>query len=121
MGFDVTKQNATDRLPPALVADLNELDQAELRAVRDYVAERLASRRPSIADKIEPAPGEDMVDVIEHGSSTLVVKRQPCADGCEDCPHGPHLYRVRREVPPSGNTELHWSYLGTVGARGERG
>lgn len=119
MGSDVTPQSDGASLPPDLKADLYESEAAELQAICDYAADRLTDLRPSISEQIEPRPGEDIIEVIEHGSYTLVRKRQPCADGCEDCLHGPYLYRGRRETRPNGTTKVHWSYLGPVDVQGE--
>lgn len=35
--------------------------------------------------------------MTEHDGYTEMAKRQPCADGCPDCPHGTYLYHVREE------------------------
>lgn len=104
--------------PPALPEELAEilgtLDVAELRAVIQY-ARSLLPTRPAPADMIEEQPGEEILDITEHGSHTTVVKMQPCVDGCDGCPHGPYLYRVRAEIHPrEDDPTLHWSFLGRV-------
>jgi hypothetical protein len=114
MDSNPASQEPPAGLPSDLTDDLDSLDRVELRAVRDYVEGRVADIRPSIADQIEPLPGEKSIEIIEEGPYTLVVKRQPCEEGCERCPHGPYLYRVRREVDSSFDPEFHWSYLGIV-------
>ncbi|WP_166035512.1 hypothetical protein [Halorussus pelagicus] len=47
---------------------------------------------------------------------TEVVKEQPCAEGCENCPHGPYLYRVRVRPPvePDAEPTLRWDLMGPV-------
>jgi hypothetical protein len=45
-----------------------------------------------------------------------MAKRQPCADGCPDCPHGTYLYHVREEKLLDGDTNHHRTFLGEVQA-----
>lgn len=102
------------RVPDALLDALDDLDPDGLRAVHEYVEERLAYVSTSVSDRIEAGPGEEIVDVREHDGYTLVSKRIACESGCSDCPHGPYLYLVRAETRPDGDTSLHWSYVGRV-------
>lgn len=101
-------------LPDDLVSALDALELAELRAVIEYAGSLLPTE-PAPAELIEAGPGEELLEIREHDAFTTVVKEQPCVDGCEDCPHGPYLYRVRAERHP-GHDEptLHWSFLGRV-------
>lgn len=106
--------------PPANVSDglaarLTELDAGQLRAVISY-AESLLPPAPTPASLIEERPGERILDVSERDGHTEVVKEQPCAEGCEDCPHGPYLYRIRVQPPIGDESEptLHWNFLGLV-------
>lgn len=64
--------------------------------------------------EIEPGPGEEIVRIGERPGYTMVVKRQPCAEGCRNCPHGPYLYHVREEPRPEGGQKLQWTDLGPV-------
>ena len=114
MDSDPASLESPAGLPFDLADDFNSLDRVELRAVRDYVEGRVADIRPSIADQIESIPGEKSIEIIEEGPYTVVVERQPCEEGCERCPHGPYLYRVRREVDSSFDPEFQRSYLGIV-------
>jgi hypothetical protein len=99
-------------LPSEVVDVIDDLDEAELRAVLDYVHDRQEYVQTAVADKIEPAPGEEIVRIEERPGHTEVVKREPCGEDCEECPHGPFLYHVREEVRPDGETHLQWHYLG---------
>ncbi|WP_254536527.1 hypothetical protein [Halomarina litorea] len=92
---------------------LAELDEGQLRQTAEYIQDLLDSKY-SVSSQIEAEEGEELVHVTEHDGYTAVVKQQPCTTGCEDCPHGPYLYHVRRETGPEGNESLHWSYIGPV-------
>lgn len=103
---------APDELPAGLVSEIQELDESELRAVIDYARSRISEIHPSVTDRLEEGPGEELITVENRGSYTEVVKRQSCPDGCPDCPHGPFLYHVTDEQRPDGTSHLHWSYVG---------
>lgn len=101
-------------LPNTLAAEIATLDPAELRAVIQY-AQSLLPSRPAPADMIEERPGEEILEITEHEGVTTVIKEQPCVEGCDDCPHGPYLYRVRAEIHPEDDEPtLHWDFLGRV-------
>lgn len=100
------------QLPDALLETLDDLDPHRLRAVHEYVEERLAYASASLDERIEAGPGEEIVGVFEHDAYTLVSKKVPCGSGCRDCPHGPYLYLVRVETRPNGESTLHWSFIG---------
>lgn len=102
-------------LPDALGEQLAELSEAELRSVIRYV-ESLLPPPPSVEDLLEEHPGEEILEVEEQDGYASVVKRQPCADGCDECPHGPYLYHVRVEKSPEDGEppSLHWEFLGLV-------
>lgn len=101
-------------LSPTVIEMLDDLSEAELRAVIDYAHDRQEFLHTGVADNIEPAPGEEIVSIDERAGYTEVIKREPCGESCEDCPHGPFLYHVREETRPDGDTKLHWHYLGPV-------
>lgn len=97
--------------PPDLAAELQESSVHDLREAIIYAQELLRSRhQPTL--QIEPGPGEELVRLTERSGYTEVVKRQPCGDGCEDCPHGPYVYHVTREQHPDGSERLHWTLIG---------
>lgn len=101
-------------VPDVITERLGELSDGQLRQTREYIQGLLASQR-AVSTQIEADDGdEEIVRVTEHDGYTAVVKRQSCATGCEDCPHGPYLYHVRRERGLEGNESLHWSYIGPV-------
>lgn len=106
--------NCTPGVPEPLAEELASLDDAALRSAVSYGQALLADRSEPTAG-VEAAPGEEIVSIDDRGGYTLVAKRQPCADGCDGCPHGPYLYRVRAEPPTGDETRtLHWSFLGRV-------
>ncbi|RBI61079.1 hypothetical protein DMJ13_15215 [halophilic archaeon] len=101
-------------VPDSLADELASLDDDALRAVVGY-ARDLLNERLSMATLIEENGDEEIADIDEQGGYTLVTKKQSCADGCEHCPHGPYLYRVRLEPSPTDDEPtLHWSFLGRV-------
>ncbi|WP_299335439.1 hypothetical protein [Haloplanus sp.] len=106
-----------DGLPDGLATELHGCTAEELRNVVVHAQELLQHRREP-GSPIDPGPGEDVVRVTERDGYTEVVKRQPCAGGCPDCPHGPYLYHVREETLLDGGTNHHWTFLGEVQADG---
>lgn len=100
-------------VPGVLTERLTELDERQLRQTAEYIEGLLASQR-TVPAQIEANEGEEIVSVTEHDGYTAVVKRQSCADGCADCPHGPYLYHVQRERGLTSDEDLHWSYIGPV-------
>ena len=105
-------------LPDDVAAELNRLTGEELRNAIIHAQELLQFReeRPS---PIVAGPGEDILRSTEHDGYTEVVKQITCADGCDDCPHGPYLYHVTEEPRPEGGTHEHWSFIGPVSADDE--
>lgn len=101
-------------LPSDLASRLTALDGTQIRAVVAY-AEQLLPEKPPVADLLEEQPGEEILDVTERDGHTEVIKMQPCANGCDECPHGPYLYRVRVQTYPNEKSpSLHWDFLGPV-------
>ncbi|WP_227379872.1 hypothetical protein [Haladaptatus halobius] len=101
-------------VPDSIVDELGALDDESIREVISY-AQTLLNERLEPTTQIDKAPGEEIISIKEQDGYTLVTKNQPCADGCDDCPHGPYLYRVRVEQSPvDGEPKLHWSFLGRV-------
>jgi hypothetical protein len=101
-------------LPESIAEDLQALDDEALRDVVSYAQQLLRERAPQ-PSHIEAAPGEEIISIEEQGGYTLVTKTQKCAEGCEDCPHGPYLYLVREEHSPVDHEPtLHWVFLGRV-------
>lgn len=111
------------QLPPSVssefASELATLDADELRAVIAY-AQSLLPSQPAPEELIEPQPGEEILEITEHEGFTTVLKEQPCVEGCDDCPHGPYLYRVRAEIHlEEDEPALHWSFLGRVTSEDE--
>lgn len=97
----------SDPSPPAmlsaeLASQLAGLDESELQAIITY-AHAVLLDNPSPTDLLEEQPGEEILDVIERDGHTEVIKKQPCAEGCDECPHGSYLYRVRVQMYPNEN------------------
>lgn len=98
-------------LPDVLTEELQGLNDEELRKAIIHAQELLMSGG-SGGSTIEPKPGEDIIKVTEHERYTEVVKRVPCGEDCDECPHGPYLYHVSEEILSNGDTKLHWEFLG---------
>ena len=109
----MTSNTDSTSIPEPVAELVADADDATLREIIDFVQDELADRRQDVLD-IEPKPGEEIVEISEERGYTRVVLRQPCAEGCEECPHGPYLYHVRPEHSPDGEQSLHWSYIGRV-------
>ncbi|RDI71612.1 hypothetical protein [Halopelagius longus] len=104
-------------LPDGLVAELEGLQLHQLREVVHYAQGRIRELQAPLSDKIEAAPGEEILATEERPEYTEVIKSEPCGEECSDCPHGPYLYHVYEEVKPDGRTSLHWVFLGRVFSR----
>lgn len=98
-------------LPDDLVEKLRGLNNEGLQKTIIHAQELLMDEGGG-PPEIEPQSGEDILRITEHEGYTEVVKKIPCGEGCDECPHGPYLYHVREETLPNGETELHWVFLG---------
>ena len=114
MSTDPDTPSPHPAVPDDLADDLTDLTDRQLRQTAEFIQELLNYHRRSVSTGIEAEPGEEIVRVVEHDAYTEVVKREPCAEGCEDCPHGPYLYHVTREHSPDGEEHLYWTYIGRV-------
>ena len=97
--------------PEDVAATLQALSVHDLRETIIYAQELLQFHHVP-TDQIEPAPREEIVELTENQGYTEVVKRQPCGNDCEECPHGPYVYHVTRERHPNGEEKLHWVLIG---------
>lgn len=111
MGASADLPSPPADLPEGVVSELQRLDVHELREAIVYAQELLQFHHES-TDQIEPAPGEEIVELTEHDGYTKVVKREPCGNDCDDCPHGPYVYHVTRECHPDGEERNHWTLIG---------
>lgn len=109
----MASKDKRNSIPDAVADAVAEADSATLRDIVDFVQGELTARRADLRE-IEPGPGEELVEVSEEPGYTMVVLRQPCAEGCDRCPHGPYLYHVRVERQPDHEPTRHWSYIGPV-------
>lgn len=100
-------------LPERIAAELRDLSPEDLRRTIVHARE-LLQHREDAPPQVELNPGEDVIRIDERDAYTEVVKMVPCADGCEDCPHGPYLYHVTEEQRPEGGTHTHWMFIGEV-------
>ena len=114
MSSDRDPPTAHPSVPDDVAEGLADLTDRQLRHAAEFVQDLLSYHGRTVSRGIEAEPGEEIVRVVEHDAYTEVVKREPCAEGCEDCPHGPYLYHVTREHSPDGEEHRHWTYVGRV-------
>ncbi|GAA0718702.1 hypothetical protein J2744_001525 [Halorubrum trapanicum] len=100
-------------LPPNLVNALTDCSPGELRKAIVH-AQELLHYHGEAELPVAAEDNEDIVRVTEHEGYTEVVKQFRCADGCDECPHGPYLYHVTEEPQPDGSHKVHWSFMGGV-------
>lgn len=105
-------------LPAEVIDALADCSPEELRKAIVYAQELLHFNGEEELP-INPEANDDILRVIEHEGHTEVVKQYRCADGCDDCPHGPYLYRVKEVPQPDGSDNVHWSLLGPVDSQEE--
>ncbi|GAA0242053.1 hypothetical protein ACFFQF_26895 [Haladaptatus pallidirubidus] len=103
--------NPPTDFPADIASALQQLSVHDLRETIVYAQELLQFYHEP-TDQIEPAPGEEVVELTEHLGYTEVIKREPCGDNCVECPHGPYVYHVTREKHPNGESKLHWNLIG---------
>ena len=95
-----------------LIEDIDALTAPELRSFLKYVRSRLEYLEAPISDFIEAGENEEILRIEEYDLYTVVVKGERCEEGCEDCPHDPHVYVVTIEPDLDGERHLHWEDLG---------
>ena len=105
--------------PPAtiseeLIEEIDALTAPELRSVIKYARSRVDYLEAPISEFIEPDDDEEILRVENHDLYTTVVKGERCEEGCEDCPHDPHVYVVTIEHDIDGERHLHWEDLGRM-------
>ncbi|MGQ3330278.1 hypothetical protein [Halorubrum sp. FL23] len=105
-------------LPPKVVSALTECTPEELRKAIVH-AQELLHHHGEAELPVSAEVNDDILRVTEHEGYTEVVKEFYCADGCDDCPHGPYLYHVTEEPHPDGGRKVHWSFMGTVHSQEE--
>mgnify|MGYP000067065706 CR=1 FL=1 len=113
MTGSATRPTPPEGLPSELVDALTGCSPEELRKAIVHAQELLRSRG-DVEPAVDAESDEDVLSVTEHEGYTEVVKRFRCADGCDDCPHGPYLYHVTEEPQPDGSRKAHWSFIGAV-------
>lgn len=113
MSNRTTTPTPPEGLSDDLVTELQASNADELRKTIVH-AQELLNEEHEHGPLIEPGPGEDIIDITERTGYTEVVKRVPCGEDCSECPHGPYLYHVSEEPLPSGDTNLHWVFLGQM-------
>jgi len=102
-----------DGLPQYLAEGVPKQDDDTLRELQEWIHELLDYRQDVAADEIEVDEGEQIQDVQESSSGTVVIKKVSC--GKENCKcqrgelHGPYKYVVRRK-----GGKLEWDYRGPV-------
>lgn len=112
MDEPITAPEPPSNVSEELVDELDSLSAPELRSVLKYVRSRVEHLEAPISELVEAGPDEEIVRIDEYDFYTVVVKGQRCEDGCEDCPHDPHVYVVTIEPNLDDERHLHWEDLG---------
>ncbi|WP_123622772.1 hypothetical protein [Halorubrum sp. CSM-61] len=105
-------------LPREVIDALTNCTPEELRKAIVH-AQELLHFHGEAELPINAEANDDILRVKEHEGYTEVVKQFRCADGCDDCPHGPYLYHVTEEPHPDGSHKVHWSFMGPVHSQEE--
>jgi hypothetical protein len=101
-------------LPTGLVQELQNLSDHELREVISYSGDLIEYHDEELISEIDADDEEEIVRVEERDGYTEVVKRVPCGENCEECPHGPYLYHVRPIPEQEGDDHLQWQFIGRI-------
>lgn len=108
-----TPPPAPESLPQYLTEGVPKQDDADLRALQDWIDDLLAYRQDVTAEDVEAGEDESIEAVEESSDGTVVIKKVSCGkDNCK-CQrgqlHGPYKYVVRRQ-----GDGLDWDYRGPV-------
>lgn len=98
-------------LPKYLYEGMQKQDSDTLEDVKQY-ADELIEYNEAALEEDDLADGDERVRGSKQGPDgwTWVSKEIPCGkkdDGCQSCPHGPYIYRVKRK-----GEKLKWDYVG---------
>ncbi|KZX46309.1 MULTISPECIES: hypothetical protein [unclassified Haloarcula] len=100
---------APDQIPQYIVEGLHRQDLQSLATIEEYtktLQDFIEEQDDTPIEEDELASkNEKIVDTDEKGGWTYVKKKVPCGKDCKGCPHGPYMYRVKRE-----NGKLKWDY-----------
>ena len=109
----LARPSAPEGLPQYLAEGVPKQDDADLRALQDWIDDLLEYRQDVAAEDIDAGEGESIEAVEESSGGTVVIKKVSCGkDNCK-CQsgelHGPYKYIVRRQ-----GDSLDWEYKGAV-------
>jgi len=104
------KPTPPDGIPNYIADGLQRQSVGTLRSIIQYCEELIAYLEEP-PDEGEISESDDVVDLEEKSSGTIVKKMVKCGSGCE-CNngkgHGPYKYRVKRD----GSGGQDWEYIG---------
>lgn len=112
MDQPIAAPDPPSRISDELIEALDALSAPELRSVLKYIRARVEYLEAPIAELVELDDDEEIVRIDEYDLYTVVVKGERCEEGCDDCPHDPHVYVVTIEPEQDGERHLHWEDLG---------
>ena len=108
-----TRPPAPESLPQYLTEGVPKQDDADLRALQEWIDDLLAYRQDVVAAEITADEGEAIETVEDSTDGTVVIKKVSCGKATCKCQsgdlHGPYKYIVRRQ-----GDSLDWEYKGPV-------
>ncbi|MFD1564398.1 hypothetical protein ACFR99_12655 [Haloarchaeobius amylolyticus] len=108
------EQSLSERLPDALVEQLDTFEPPELRTVHEYVEQLLEEAHPPIEKQIREEAKGDVLAIEDEEVYTLVKMRSPDTGDSDSDSSPVSLYHVTRERHPDGEEDLNWSLLGDL-------
>lgn len=109
----MSENTLSDRLPGALIEQVEELSVPELRALKSYVEKHIKTSDRPLETLIQESAAGEIVDIdADNDTSAIVRKHPPDPDGPGVDTDTVSIYTVRRQACFEGGEEVRWSYLG---------
>jgi hypothetical protein len=105
---DPTPSDPRQALSAEALAALEDVDDAELRALISSARKRRRHVHAAATDEMTDGLGEEIVRVEERPGFVEVLNNEPCEEDCAESPHVPEEYE------PHGDVDRYWTDLGRV-------
>ena len=104
--MSIDQPEPPESIPKYIHEGMQKQGTETLEDIIEYAEQLIDHQESEIM--IEADEGEEIVNVEEKDSYTIVEKMVPCGkDNCSTCPHGPYKYKVYRE-----GDKVKWDYIG---------